>query len=173
MSLAFSGTPLMRHIDFTTCLGLSLLVSACNNTDDPQLAMCQAVAKQLTGNTIAEWRQINQSDTPRLRTIAIAYEGTDSSKGAIDCIFPIDLQGVVDTAPKAVVLNGQKIGTRELLSAGMKASGELLKGTAANTVAKSKELAEDAREAAGDVADKALDAAEQTSKALQQKLGAQ
>ncbi len=161
----------MRSISFTTLPGLGMLVSACTNTDDPQLAICQAVAKQLTDNTIAEWGQINQSDTPRLRTIAIAYEGVDSSKGAIDCTFPIDLQGVVDTGPKVVVLNGRQIGTGELLSAGMKASGELLKGTATNTVSKSRELAEDARDAAGDVAEKALDAAGETSKSLQEKLG--
>ncbi len=160
----------MHCVSFATILGLGMLVSACTNTDDPQLAMCQAVAKQLTGNTIAEWGQINQNDTARLRTIAIAYEGADNSKGVIDCTYPIDLQGVVDTAPKTVVLNGQKVGTGELLSAGMKASGQLLKGTAANTVAKSKELAEDAREAASDVAEKALEAVGETSKSLQQKL---
>lgn len=160
----------MRRTSRATLPGLGILVSACTTTDDPQQAMCQAVAKQLTDNTIAEWVDIIQNDSSRLRTIAIAYEGTDSSKGAIDCTFPIDLQGVVDTAPKAVVLNGQTVGTGELLSAGMQASGELLRGTAANTVAKSKELAEDARAITSDFAQKAHDAAEESGISLQQKL---
>jgi hypothetical protein len=28
---------------------------ACTNTDNPQLAMCQAVAKQLTSNGVSSW----------------------------------------------------------------------------------------------------------------------
>jgi hypothetical protein len=160
----------MRRSTIASLLGLGIFISGCTNTDDPQLAMCQAVARQLTGDAIASWDKTSQNDTSRLRTVAIAYSGADSSKGAIDCTFPVNSEGVVDTAPNAVVFNGQNMGTRELLSVGLKASAEMLKGTAANTVAKSKELAGEAGAIASDVAGKARDAAVDATKSLQQKL---
>ena len=173
----------MQHITARVFLGIGLIatISACTNTEDPQLAMCQSVTKQLSGDNVASWDSIEQSDAGKLRTISIAYGGADDSKGVTDCTFPIDADGIVDTAPNAVVFNGEPVGTKALLTAGVKASAELLKGTAANTVARSKELAAEASVAAGELADKASDAASDiagkakesaidATKSLQQKL---
>lgn len=148
----------------------ALTVTACTNTDNPQLAMCQAVAKQLTGNQIASWEKTDQQDHGSNRTITIAYGTANDQSGSLDCNFPIKDDGSVDTAPSQVVHNGQRVGQKELLTAGTKASVELLKGTAANTVARSKELANEAGKVAADVADKARDGALDASKALQEKL---
>ncbi|MEE9321094.1 MAG: hypothetical protein V3U76_11655 [Granulosicoccus sp.] len=160
----------MRAIKLLLIPGIALAAGGCTNTDDPQLAMCQAVAKQLTSNSIASWEKIDQSDRSRNRLVQIAYSTADDQSGSIDCIFPILDDGSVKTSPNKVALNGQSVGTKELLTAGVKASAELLKGTAANTVERSRELAGEAGKMVNDVAGKARDAAVDTSKALQQKL---
>ena len=160
----------MHPITTTLAIATVSLLSACTKSDDLQLSMCQALANQLTANSVSSWDTIEQNNTDRLRTIDIAYGAADSSAGSISCTYPIDKEGVVDTSPNTVVHNGQTMGTRELVTVGMKASAALLKGTAANTVAKSRELANEAGRVAGDVAEKALDAATETSKTLQQKL---
>jgi len=160
----------MRSITFFLLPGIAVLAVGCTNTDDPQLAMCQAVAKQLTSNSIASWEKIEQNDRGRNRSVQIAYSTIDDQSGSISCNYPILEDGSVKTAPNEVALNGQTVGTKELLTAGTKASAELLKGTAANTVDRTRELAGEAGEIASDVADKARDVAVDTGKALQQKL---
>ena len=149
----------------------ALLAAGCGTPEDPQLAMCQAVAKQLTGDTIAGWERTEQDDGSRARTVSIAYSTTDDTSGSIDCRYPIDREsGNVATAPDQVDLNGQRVPTKELLSAGTRASGELIAGTAAETVARSRELAEDAGEKVRDVADQALEVTVEGAKTLQEKL---
>ena len=148
-------------IALSTCL---VILSACTNTDNPQLAMCQAVSKQLVGDSITSWDNIEEADTAKIRSIDINFTQADSSTGQVNCGFPIKINGDVETAPSTLVLNGQKIATPDLLKAGLKASGDLLKGTAANTVAKSKELASDAKVLAADAADKASEGAANAKK---------
>lgn len=163
-------TRLMKPYILLPLVSMSLLLTACTQTDNPQLAICQAVTKQLTDNTVASWDNIEENDQSRRRNISIAFTQTDDTKGTISCAFPKSKEGVVETSPRSVVLNGSEVGTKELLTAGAKASAELLKGTAANTVAKSKELAEEASQMANDAAGKARETALDATKALQQKL---
>ena len=161
----------MRNTSIYTALSCVLLLSSCTNTEDPQLAMCQAVTKQLLGDTVSNWDNINQTDKKRVRSIEIAFTQADGTANKVNCGFPIKENGDVDTAPSTVTLNDEQLEKTVLLKAGLKASGALLKGTAANTVAKSKELAADAavkaREGAADatkmaneVADKAKEGAQ-------------
>ncbi len=160
----------MRKHTIPFLIGTGLILSACTNTDNPQLAMCQAVAKQLTSNSIASWDKTDQSDSGNNRTVNIKFTSANSQPGSADCHYKILADGTVETSPLKVVLNDQPVGAKDLITAGTKASVELLKGTAANTVAKTKELANEAGEIAADVADKARDAALQGTEALQQKL---
>jgi len=160
----------MRTLSSMMAMTTALLLTACTNSDNPQLAMCQAVAKQLTGNQIASWEKTDQHDHGKSRTVTIAYATANDQSGSIDCSYPIREDGTIDTGPEQVVLNGERVGQKELFSAGTKASTELLKGTAANTIARSKELANEAGKVAADVADKARDSALDASKALQQQL---
>lgn len=156
----------------TASLAAALLVVACGTPEDPQLSMCQSLARQLTGDTVASWERTRQDEGSRARDISVAYSTTNDQSGSIDCRYPIDPQnGSVATAPNEVRLNGQKVSTRELLAAGTKASGELIAGTAADTVARSKELAGEAGEKkAREAADRALEVAADGVKTLQEKL---
>ena len=160
---------------------LALALAGCGAPEDPQLAMCQAVAKQLTGNTITGWERTEQDDGARSRRVAIAYTTTGDGSGTIDCAFPIASDGTVATAPDRVDLDGERVGRKELLAAGTSASKELLSDTAAETAARTRELAgeagEKAREVAGrageaarDAADRAVGGAVEAGQALQEKL---
>ena len=60
--------------------------------------------------------------------------------------------------------------TKTLLSAGTKASGELIAGTAAETAARTRELAGEAGEKAREMADRALETTIDGAQALQDKL---
>jgi len=149
---------------------LPLALAACGAADDPQLAMCQAVAKQLTGNGISSWERVEQDDGGRSRTVSIAYGTADAGSGSIDCSFPIDDKGTVATGPDRVRLNGEPVGREALLRAGVSASKELLAGTAAETVARTKELANQAGDKAREVAADAVGGAVKAGTALQEKL---
>ena len=172
---------LPRHVPGLASAALVVALAGCGAPEDPQLAMCQAVAKQLTGNTITGWERTEQTDGARSRRVAIAYTTTGDGSGAIDCAFPIDADGTVATAPDRVDLDGERVGQRELIVAGTSASKELLAGTAAETAARTRELAneagERAREVAGqageaarDAAGRAVDGAVEAGQALQERL---
>lgn len=145
----------------------SLLVVSCTGTDDPQATMCQAVVKQLTSNGVAAWGSISQDDNDRQRTVTVAYTSVTDQPGSIACVYEKDEAGTVQTAPVRVSLNGQKVPQKVLFTAGLEATKELLAGTAKNTAAKTKELAQDATKKAGELANQAGDIAQEAGKALQ------
>ncbi len=116
--------------------------------------MCQAVAKQLTSNTISEWGNTSQSDSDRSVTTKVAFTTNTGQSGNLDCAYK-KKNGTTDTSPHKVTLNGQAVPNNLLMSAGVKASKELLSGTYKNTVAKSQELAAEAGAAAGVALDSA------------------
>jgi len=149
---------------------LPLALVACGASDDPQLTMCQAVAKQLTGNGISAWRDIEQDDSTRSRTVSIAYEGVDGRAGSVDCAFPIDQQGTVATGPDRVRLDGEPVGRQALLRAGVAASKEVIAGTATETVARTREMAGQASDKAREIAADAVGGAVEAGKSLQEKL---
>ena len=150
-------------------LALSAVVlTACTNTDNPQLAMCQAVAKQLTNNTVSSWDKDSSESSNRQVTVNVAFTNSSGQAGSLKCYYPKHENGNIDTAPKQVVLNNQKVDQKTLITAGTNASKELLAGTYKNTVAKTTELANQAQEKAGELAVKAGEAAAEGAKALQQ-----
>jgi len=140
----------------------------CTNTDNPQLAMCQAVIKQLTNNSVSSWDKDSNESTDRQVTVKVAYTNSSGQAGTVNCFYPKHQDGTVDTAPARVVMNNQPVDQKTLISVGTKASGELLAGTYKNTVEKSTELAKEAADKAGDLAVKASAAAAEGAKALQQ-----
>ncbi|MBX2836239.1 MAG: hypothetical protein KTR35_05255 [Gammaproteobacteria bacterium] len=146
----------------------AILIVACTGTDDPLATMCQAVAKQLTSNGVAEWGAIDQSDNDRIRTVNVAYTSVTNQPGSISCIYNKDQSGTVETAPTRVSLNGAKVEQKVLLTAGVAASKELLAGTAKNTAAKTTELAKDASKKASELAGQAGDVVQEVGQSLQQ-----
>ena len=163
------------------CASLAAALAGCGAPEDPQLAMCQAVAKQLTGNTITGWERNEQDDGARSRRVSIAYTTTGDGSGSIDCAYPIDEDGTVATAPNRVDRDGVRVGQKELITAGTSASKEILAGTAAETAARTRVLAQEAGDKAREVAGQAGEAAREAAgaavggaveagKALQEKL---
>jgi len=159
-----------RFIGRLVLAALPLTLVACGAADDPQLAMCQAVAKQLTGDTIGSWERVEQDDGARSRTVSIAYGTTDSGSGSIDCAFPIDDKGTVATGPNRVRLDGEPVGREALLRAGLNASKDVLAGTAAATAERTRELAGQAGEKAREAAAEAVGNAVEAGEALQERL---
>ena len=160
---------IVRPLATATALGLAALVAACG-PDDPQLAMCQKLANQLVPD-IAGWERTEQDDSRRARDIDIAYSTDADTSGTIACRYPIDRNtDAVATAPDQVVLNGRRLTTRELFSAGTKASGELISETADATADRTRELAGEAGEKAREVADQVREGALEGAKALQETL---
>ena len=148
-----------RRAPLLPLAALAAALAGCGAPEDPQLAMCQAVAKQLTGNSITGWERTEQDDGARSRRVSIAYRTTGDGSGSIACAYPIDSDGTVATAPDRVDLDGQRVGQRELLTAGTAASRELLAGTAAETAERTRELANEAGERAGEIAGQVGEAA--------------
>lgn len=142
--------------------------SACTNTDNPQLAMCQAVTKQLTSNAVSSWDDNSTNDGSKTVSVKVNYTNASGQPGVTKCDYPKREDGSIDTAPARVVMNDQPVETRVLLKAGTQASKELLTGTYKNTVEKSAELAGQAAESAVDMADKAKDAAIEGAKTMQE-----
>jgi len=142
-------------------------LTACTNTDNPQLAMCQAVAKQLTSNSVSSWDSDSNQDSTRNVTVKVAFTTSSGQPGSINCNYPKQENGDIDTAPNKVVFNNQAVDTKTLISAGTKASKELLAGTYKNTVERTNELAGEAAVKGKELADKAKVVAKEGAKALQ------
>jgi len=154
-------------------LALALTVSvatlaACTNTDNPQLAMCQAVAKQLTNNGVSSWDGDSNESTDRQVTVKVSFTTAAGQASNLKCMYPKQENGNIDTAPNQVVMNNQKVDQKTLITAGTKASKELLAGTYKNTVEASTELANQASEKAGELAEKAAVTVQQGAKAMQE-----
>jgi len=161
----------MRSTYLLTTGALALIVSGCGAPADPQLAMCQTLAKNLTGDSVTSFEADVQKDGRRARSVKIAFATGAAGSGTIDCRYPINqTTGAIATAPSEVMLNGQKVPTRELFAAGTKASGEIISGVAKETAAQTREYADEATEQARDLADKARDVAVEGGKALQEAL---
>jgi len=157
----------MYKLAFTVSIAL-LGVSACTNTDNPQLAMCQAVTKQLTSNSVSSWDNDSTSDGSKKVSVKVNYTDASGQAGVMTCEYPKRDDGSVDTAPSRVVMNDQPVESGVLIKAGTQASKELLAGTYKNTVEKSAELAGQAAESAADIAEKAKDAALDSAQTLQE-----
>lgn len=143
-------------------------LSACTNSGDPQLSMCQAVAKQLTNNSVSSWDGDSKDSTDRMVNVQVKFTNAYDQAGTINCAYPKDENGNVDTAPTTVALNNERVDQQTLLKVGTAASKELLAGTYKNTVEKSTELAEQAAEKSKELAGQAADAAVKGAKTLQQ-----
>jgi len=129
--------------------------------------MCQAVAKQLTSNTISEWGSTSQKDETRAVVVTVGFTNSSNQAGSLDCAYRKDETGTVETAPFKVAMNGQAVDGRVLISAGTKASKELLAGTYKNTVEKTQELAAEASVVAGEAMDAASKAAKEVATEVQ------
>ncbi len=149
-------------------IAVASLVS-CTGVKNPQLAMCQALVKELSGSGVSKWDNISERDTERMRTVAIKYTSEIGAKGSISCNYPRRDEGkTTDTAPESVVLNGQRVDQKTLFASGTKVSKDMLTAAAELTALKTENLARDAANQAGELANEALNTAKDAAKSLQQ-----
>ncbi|MBX2881106.1 MAG: hypothetical protein KTR32_14275 [Granulosicoccus sp.] len=132
-----------------------LLITACTPTDNPRLAMCQTMGKNLVGE-ISSWDNTEISETGNRMIINAAYTPASGQAGNINCVYQRDDENsAFGTAPRAVTLNGRKLGTKEILQAGTAATAEQFKKLAAETEKQSRELAKDVTKKAEELTEKA------------------
>jgi len=150
-------------------LSVALLgISACTNGANPQVAMCQAVAKQLTGNTVSNWEGDSKTDGLRTHEIKVDFKNASGQVGSVKCSYKKHEDGKIETAPTTVAMNNQRINQKVLFEASALASKEVLTGAYKNTVAKSSELADQAGKKATELASQAQSAAIKGAQTLQQ-----
>jgi len=147
---------------------LAASLASCTGTKNPQLAMCQALVKELSGSGVSSWDNISERETERMRTVAIKYTSEIGAKGSISCDYPRHEGGNTDTAPESVVLNGNKVPRNTLLASGMQVSNQMLTAAAELTALKTENLAREAADQAGQLANEALNQAKDAAQSLQQ-----
>ena len=137
-----------------------LAVAGCS-TENPQIAMCQSVTKNLVAG-FDSFSSSSVNTSGNTMTVNASFDG-----GEVACDYSRqqssrdDESGAFNTAPEKVTLNGTVISGAELIQAGVKASKEQLKAVADETAAQSKELAADAKVKAEELAGQAATAADQ------------
>ncbi len=151
-----------RAVTVSTAAVAMIVLAGCSS-ENPQVAMCQSVTK----NLVAGFDSFSKSSVEtngNTMTVNATFDG-----GEVSCDYSRqqasrdDDSGVFNTAPEKVTLNGAVISGGELINAGVKASREQLKAVADETAAQSKELAADAKVKAEELAEQATTAASQAS----------
>jgi len=150
----------------TALLGVTLV--SCTGTNNPQLAMCQALTKELIGRGVSKWIDISERETERMRTVSIKFTDDRSSAGKISCDYPREEGGNTETAPVTVTLNGERVEKKTLFVSGQRVTTAMLTEAAELTSLKAEALARDAAGSAEDLAGQALNSAKDAAKSLQQ-----
>ena len=141
----------------------TLLMAGCNPTSTPLIDMCQKITQNLVGN-VSEWKELGKSETKKLATVEVGYTTSDGQTGTAVCQHPKEYvtnegrqedTGKYRVAPETMTLNGVPVSSKDLVSASLGATTQIVKDTAENTKEKSVELAKEASEKAKELADQA------------------
>ncbi len=135
-------------------MGISL--TGCNPSSTPLIDMCQKITQNLIG-TIGEWQEPQKTATKKYTTVQLAYSTEGGESGTATCEHPLDKNGNGNfrISPESMTLNGASVSQRDLISASLGATKQIVKDTAENTKEKSVELANDASDKASELADQA------------------
>jgi len=140
-------------IKLIALVGVTTTIVSCGGVKNPQLAMCQALAKDFAGSGISEWNSVSENETDRLRTVNIKYTSDAGSPGSIRCDYPRNqATGITETGPREVFHNGVRIETGALIASAGRVSSDMLKQAAELSASKATSLANDALDAAKDAA---------------------
>jgi len=148
--------PVMR-IQYTAKLVALVSVTAtlisCGGVKNPQLAMCQALVKDLSGSAVSEWNSVSENQTDRLHTVSIKYTSDAGSPGSIRCDYIHNqATGITETGPREVFHNGVKVETKDLIASAGRVTKDMLKQAAGLSASKATSLANDAVGAAKNAA---------------------
>lgn len=142
-----------RVIKFVSLSLFSATIVSCGGAKNPQLAMCQALAKDLSGSGISKWNSINENETERLRTVSIKYTSDTGAPGSIQCDYMRNqTTGITETGARQVVHNGVRVETKDLLASAGRVTKDMLANAAEITASKATSLANDAMDTAKDAA---------------------
>ena len=155
---------------FCTGLVSMMLLVGCTPTENAQLVMCKNVTTNLAGK-VASWDKTDISERTYNMTVKASYTLSGGGSGTVSCLYDKDnfnsngTDPVFQTAPSKVTLNGEVVGQRELVKAGLKATGEQLSDVAAETSKQATALAKETSKKAGELAEQVDDlSAEATRK---------
>lgn len=141
----------------------ALLVAGCNPTSTPMIDMCQKITQNLVGN-VSEWKEPGKSESKKFATVEVGYTTSDGQTGMAVCQHPKEYvtnegrqedTGNYRVAPETMTLNGVSVNAKDLVSASLGATTQIVKDTAENTKEKSVQLAKDASEKAKELSDQA------------------
>lgn len=149
--------------------GLSVGIAGCTGTENPQLAMCKKVIGNLAGS-VSNWDKTDVSEQSNNMTVKASYTLAAGASGNASCLYKRDqsdrdaIDPPFDTAPYKVTVNGEAIPTKQLISAGFKASKEALSEVAVETSKQAKKNAALASEKASEVAEKVGEMSEEANR---------
>jgi len=139
---------------FSTLIPVTILIG-CSPTGNPQLDMCQKITSNLLiGNP--EFGEIQETKGRERMQMVLPYV-SDGESGEATCTFAVDhnQDGVFQTSPMAMNLDGIEIGKKDLVRASLASSKVVLKDTAKETQRQTAEAAEEAKVIAKQAADEA------------------
>lgn len=172
---------MFRTIAVSAVVPVALLLSSCSSTKDPFNTMCENIVANLMASSQLGFSGVEQTETADEDLMVSLNFARGERAGTAVCYYApivgedeID-QGDYDTSPYKVVLNGQTISNKDLMSATFNATKGMIKETVENTSQQVNEMARDAadtaRDVAGNAAEKARevahDAAEKVQKSLE------
>jgi len=153
------------HLRMTTVfVSVPLIVTtlaSCTGIKDPQLAMCQALAKEMSGMGVSSWDKNTQRETDRMRTVSLRFTTDSNKQGSIVCDYPREENGNTATAPESVTFNGQRVDRKTLLVQGGRVTNNMLTEAAELTALKIEDAARDAAEGAVNTAKDAAQSLQQ------------
>jgi len=82
-----------RALALVIALPLSTALVSCTGTKNPQLSMCQALVKEITGSGVSKWDKVSERETDRMRTVSVRFTSEIGAKGSMDCNFPRQQDG--------------------------------------------------------------------------------
>ena len=163
LSAAFSVSSLksFRRLSLTAkwlCVSsVGMLIASCGQAESPHLAMCQDVTKNLVGQV--EWSDSKVSESGDLLTVNASYTLVSGENGKVSCGYrrerTEDGNGKFATGPESVRINGERVSTGDLISAGTQASKEQLTKIAKETSEQTQKVAREASEKAAEIAEQA------------------
>jgi len=139
---------------FSTLIPVTILIG-CSPTGNPQLDMCQKITSNLLIGD-AEFGEIQETKGRERMQMVLPYV-SDGESGEAICTFAVDhnQDGVFQTSPMAMSLDGIEIGKKDLVRASLASSKVVLKDTAKETQRQTAEAAEEAKVMAKQAADEA------------------
>lgn len=149
----------MNYPRYAVAATAVIVLVSCSPSGNPHLDMC----RKITGNLLisdVEFGEASESEGRRQMLMTLPFV-SDGESGEAVCTFALknNSNTAYETSPRSMLLNGREIKGKELFTAAMSASKEVVKDTADETKQQAAAAAEEAKVMAGEAKDKATELA--------------